>query len=98
MPFTTQNFIVFDVALFFENLGQTLVYLSQDYVNFLKFNHIRIANPGQHISDQIGCRHSTHLLKMFIAQFNYQLDLITPGISPCDARVRKQIRHMSNLR
>ncbi len=28
----------------------------------------------------------------------YQLDLVTPGISPLRLRLRKQIRHMANLR
>lgn len=27
----------------------------------------------------------------------YQLALVTPGISPCNARVLKQIRHMPNF-
>src|SRR5689334_6440164 len=29
---------------------------------------------------------------------SYQLDLMTPVISPCSARLRKQMRHIWNLR
>src|SRR6266481_6164866 len=32
------------------------------------------------------------------APFAYQLDFVTPGISPCNVRSRKQIRHIWNLR
>jgi len=32
------------------------------------------------------------------SSFLYQLDFVTPGIIPCSARLRKQIRHIWNLR
>jgi hypothetical protein len=33
-----------------------------------------------------------------VPSFDYQLDLITPGSRPSDARFRKQIRQMPNFR
>src|SRR5512146_226542 len=35
---------------------------------------------------------------MDIGEVSYQLDLMTPVISPCSARLRKQMRHIWNLR
>ena len=62
--------------------------------NLVKVGLIGIADAGQHIRD--GIRHHNDLL-LCLRSF-YQLDLITPGISPCSASLRRQIRHMSNLR
>jgi hypothetical protein len=46
-----------------------------------------VADAGKEIGDWIG-RHS----------FTYQLDLMTPGMSPLRAYSRKQTRHSSNFR
>src|SRR5512142_676244 len=35
---------------------------------------------------------------MDMGEVSYQLDLMTPVISPCSARLRKQMRHIWNLR
>src|SRR5512136_2296824 len=37
-------------------------------------------------------------VKLILSISLYQLDLMTPGISPCSARLRKQMRHIWNLR
>jgi hypothetical protein len=70
-----------------------------------------IADPRQHIRYRIAHRHIS--LRFIVNNDNsltllepakiydppaYQLDLITPGSLPWDARVRKQIRHIPNLR
>src|SRR5581483_2065020 len=77
-----------DVPLVLEQLAQTLLELGRrsQYVGVARQDSV--TNPGQEVRNWIGHRHS----------ITYQLDLMTPGMSPRSARFRKQIRHMSNLR
>src|SRR5450631_811545 len=77
-----------DVPLVLEQLTQTLFELRRRRKHVSVARQDSVPNPGQEVRNWIGHRHS----------ITYQLDLMTPGMSPRNARFRKQIRHMSNLR
>src|SRR5207302_6772232 len=62
----------------------------------------RIANAREHVGDRIAddaCpRLARSLGRCLDCGRHHQLDFVTPGMRPSAASVRKQMRHMPNLR
>ena len=73
------DLVVFNEPFFLEDARQVDLHAGGGNVNLVEPRPPGIANPGQHIGDGIGHAHNVP----------YQLDLVTPGISPLRAMLRK---------
>jgi len=94
------NFEVVDVAFVLHDFRHAGLEFRRGDAHFLVGRLAGVSDPGQKICNGIGNCHlrSSPRLGTCGHVRSYQLALITPGISPCRAKVRKQMRHMSNLR
>src|SRR5512140_1433548 len=80
---------VLDEPLLLEDLGDPDLEPGSGHEALLVPRGGGVPDARQHVSNGIGEAHR---------RISYQLDLMTPVISPCSARLRKQRRHIWNLR
>jgi hypothetical protein len=81
---------VLDISLGLQDLYDLKLKLGGRDIDFFVPSHTGIPDLGQHIRNGIRNAHPILL--------PYQLDFVTPGISPSLASLRKQRRHISNFR
>src|SRR6266496_196654 len=81
-----------DVALVLEDAGDLALQLGSGHVDLGQPCPDPVPDPGGHVRDGIG-----HVHRELPLASAYQLALMTPGMSPESASLRKQIRHISNF-
>src|SRR6266511_3156093 len=81
--------VVLDEALVLQDFGEPDLEPRLRDEDLLVPGRGGVPDARQHVADGIGEAHW---------EVSYQLDLMTPTISPCSARLRKQSRHIWNFR
>src|SRR5216684_598081 len=91
-----------DVALVLQDARDLELQLGSRDLHLGMPSRVRVAHAGEHVRDRVAHdsrRWAAHGLGVFRdCCSHHQLDFVTPGMRPSAARLRKQMRHMPNLR